>query len=80
MADLLGADFGLAEEHKLYACPRLLLQHKDELFSHLIGRWRDLFNTNFDVLLYDLTSIYFEVNASDLPGQLPLRARHAFGD
>ena len=45
----------------------LLLQHKDELFSHLVGRWRHLFNTNFDVLLYELTSIYFEVNASDLP-------------
>ena len=67
MADLLGADFGLAEEHKLYACHDLLLEHKDALFSHLVGRWRDLFNADFDVLLYDLTSTYFEVNASDLP-------------
>jgi Transposase DDE domain len=67
MADLLGADFGLAEEHKLYACHDLLLKHKDALFSHLVGRWRDLFNADFDVLLYDLTSTYFEVNASDLP-------------
>jgi hypothetical protein len=67
MADLLGADFGLAEEHKLYACHDLLLEHKEALFSHLVGRWRDLFNANFDVLLYDLTSTYFEVNASDLP-------------
>jgi hypothetical protein len=67
MADLLGADFGLAEEHKLYACHDLLLQHKEALFSHLVGRWRDLFNADFDVLLYDLTSTYFEVNASDLP-------------
>src|ERR1700682_1465121 len=67
MADLLGADFGLAEEHKLYACHDLLLEHKEALFSHLVGRWRDLFNADFDVLLYDLTSTYFEVNASDLP-------------
>jgi hypothetical protein len=67
MADLLGADFGLAEEHKLYACHDLLLEHKEALFSHLVGRWRDLFNANFDVLLYDLTSTYFEVNASNLP-------------
>src|SRR3981189_2383631 len=67
MADLLGADFGLAEAHKLYACHDLLLQHKDALFSHLVGRWRDLFNADFGVLLYDLTSTYFEVNASDLP-------------
>jgi hypothetical protein len=66
MADLLGADFGLAEVHKLYACHDLLLQHKDALFSHLTARWRDLFNANFDVLLYDLTSTYFEINASDV--------------
>src|SRR5271167_960720 len=67
MADLLGADFGLAEAHKLYACHDRLLEHKDALFAHLVGRWRDLFNASFDVLLYDLTSTYFEVNASDLP-------------
>src|ERR1700712_2894913 len=67
MADLLGADFGLAEAHKLYAFHHLLLTHKEALFSHLVGRWRDLFNVEFDVLLYDLTSTYFEVNASDLP-------------
>jgi Transposase DDE domain len=67
MADLLGADFGLAEAHKLYACHDLLLEHKEALFAHLVERWRDLFNADFDVLLYDLTSTYFEVNASDLP-------------
>jgi len=66
MADLLGSDFGLAEAHKLYACHDLLLAHKQALFSHLTERWRDLFNASFDVLLYDLTSTYFEVNASDL--------------
>src|SRR4029079_7530613 len=48
-------------------CHDLLLKHKDALFSHLVGRWRDLFNADFDVLLYDLTSTYFEVNASNLP-------------
>ena len=67
MADLLGSDFGLAEAHKLYACHDLLLAHKEAVFSHLTERWRDLFNADFDVLLYDLTSTYFEVNASDLP-------------
>jgi Transposase DDE domain len=66
MADLLGADFRLADSHKLYACHDLLLQHKEALFSHLMTRWRDLFNANFDVLLYDLTSTYFEINASDV--------------
>src|ERR1700733_11464553 len=67
MADLLGCDFGLAEAHKLYRCHDRLLAHKQALFSHLTERWRDLFNVSFDVLLYDLTSTYFEVDASDLP-------------
>src|SRR3954467_15654465 len=60
LADLLGADFGLAEIHKLYRCHDRLLEHKQALFDHLTGRWRDLFNACFDVLLYDLTSTYFE--------------------
>jgi hypothetical protein len=60
MADLLGADFGLAESHKLYECLDLLLPHKRALFDHLVGRWKDLFNAKFDVLLYDLTSTYCE--------------------
>jgi transposase len=60
MADLLGEDFGLAETHKLYQCLDLLVAHKQALFDHLSGRWKDLFNAKFDVLLYDLTSTYFE--------------------
>ena len=32
-----------------------------------MARWRDLFNADFDVLLYDLTSTYFEINAADVP-------------
>jgi transposase len=60
LADLLGGDFGLAEIHKLYRCHDRLLEHKEALFDHLTGRWRDLFNARFDVLLYDLTSTYFE--------------------
>jgi transposase len=62
LADLLGADFALAEIHKLYACHDRLLAHKDALFDHLVARWRDLFNASFDVLLYDLTSTYFEAD------------------
>lgn len=60
MADLLGADAELAEIHKLYECHERLLEHKGELFTHLTGRWKDLFNAQFEVLLYDLTSTYFE--------------------
>jgi len=61
LGDLLGADFAaLAEAHKLYECHDLLLAHKRALFDHLTARWRDLFNAKFEVLLYDLTSTYFE--------------------
>jgi len=60
LGDLLGADFSLADCHKLYTCHDLLLKHKQALFDHLVGRWRDLFNLSFEVLLYDLTSTYFE--------------------
>ena len=62
LADLLGEDAGLAESHKLYRCHDLLLEHKQAVFDHLVERWRDLFNARFDVLLYDLTSTYFEAD------------------
>lgn len=62
LADRLGAEAGLAEIHKLYACHERLLVHKTARFDHRVGRWRDLFNVDFDVLLYDLTSTYFEAN------------------
>ena len=60
MGDLLGEDFSVAEKDTLYRCHDRLLKHKDELFEHLKGKWQDLFGTRFDVLLYDLTSTYFE--------------------
>jgi len=62
LSDLLGADAGIADIHKLYRCHDRLLTHKRALFDHLTQRWRDLFNVDFDVLLYDLTSTYFESN------------------
>ncbi len=60
LADLLGVDHAAADIHTLYACHDRLLEHKRALFDHLVNRWRDLFNARFDVLLYDLTSTYFE--------------------
>ncbi|MGH7852448.1 MAG: IS1634 family transposase [Candidatus Binatia bacterium] len=65
LGDLLGADSALADAHKLYGCHDLLLEHKQALFHHLIERWRDLFNLSFEVLLYDLTSTYFESKPPD---------------
>ena len=61
LPDLLGMD-SVIDEHALYDCHDLLLEHKTALFDHLVGRWRDLFNVSFDVLLYDLTSTYFEID------------------
>lgn len=60
MGDLLGADYSLVEKNALYRCLDKLLEHKQDLFSHLRQRWQDLFGAQFEVLLYDLTSTYFE--------------------
>lgn len=60
LEDLLTGDSSLADPHKLYGCHDRLLEHKQALFDHLTGRWRDLFNLSFEILLYDLTSTYFE--------------------
>lgn len=68
MGDLLGEDFALVQKDKLYRCLDRLLAHKRDFFSYLRGRWKSLFNARFDVLLYDLTSTYFESDPDDLEG------------
>jgi transposase len=75
LGDLLGADAALADIHALYGCHDRLLEHKQAVFDHLVGRWRDLFNASFDVLLYDLTSTYFE---SDPPADDEDKRRHGY--
>jgi transposase len=60
MGDLLGEDDALVEKNALYRCLDKVLDHKPALFSHLTERWQGLFGAKFDVLLYDLTSTYFE--------------------
>ena len=65
LSDLLGTDASVADPHKLYACHDRLLRHKQALFTHLTTRWRDLFGVSFEVLLYDLTSTYFESDPPD---------------
>lgn len=60
MGDLLGEDYSVVEKNALYRCLDKLLKHKRALFDHLTERWQDLFRAKFDVLLYDLTSTYFE--------------------
>jgi transposase len=60
MGDLLGEDYSLVEKNALYRCLDKVVEHKQALFSHLTERWQGLFGAKFDVLLYDLTSTYFE--------------------
>lgn len=70
MADLLESDFALAEKNTLYRCLDRLVEHKDDLFKFLVRRWGELFGAKFDVLLYDLTSTYFETDEDRGPDDL----------
>jgi transposase len=60
IGDLLGEDYSLAQKDKPYRCLDLLIEHREELFVFLKGQWCKLFGAKYDVLLYDLTSTYFE--------------------
>jgi hypothetical protein len=73
MDELLGVDFAAAAKDRLYRCLDRLLPYKDELFQHLTQRWKTLFDASFDVLLYDLTSTYFEGLCEQNP-----KARHGY--
>lgn len=70
MADLLDSDFALAEKNTLYRCLDRLVEHKDALFKFLVRRWGELFGAKFDVLLYDLSSTYFETDEDRGPDDL----------
>lgn len=65
MADLLGADEAVAQPNTLYRCLDRLLAHKQALFTHLKRRWEALFQASFEILLYDLTSTYFECDVPE---------------
>lgn len=67
MGELLNVDFAVAEKDRLYRCLDRLLEAKQELFQHLRQCWQDLFGAHFDVLLYDLTSTYFEGQGQEIP-------------
>jgi transposase len=60
MDELLESGFEVAEKDRLYRCLDRVLEHKQELFVYLKQKWADLFGADFEVLLYDLTSTYFE--------------------
>jgi hypothetical protein len=60
MDQLLDEDFAVAAKNRLYECLDRIDAHRAELFTHLQTRWKDLFGATYDLLLYDLTSTYFE--------------------
>lgn len=67
LPDLLDVDGRSAQDDTLYRCHDLLVDHKEALFAHLRERWADLFGARYEVLLYDLTSTYFECDVPDSP-------------
>jgi len=73
MDELLGVDFAVAEKDRLYRCLDRILAHKQELFVWLKQKWADLFHADFEVLLYDLTSTYFEGAMEENP-----KAKHGY--
>lgn len=70
MADLLGEDDAVAAKNTLYRCLDKLCRHKTQMFSFLRERWSSLFHASCDVLLYDLTSTYFECDVPEDPAGL----------
>jgi transposase len=67
MDALLETDFAVADKDRLYRCLDRVLEHKQDLFIWLKQKWAELFQADFEVLLYDLTSTYFEGEMEENP-------------
>lgn len=67
MDELLQVDYAVADKDRLYRVLDRILEHKEALFTQLVERWKSLFDAKFDVLLYDLTSTYFEGSCAQIP-------------
>lgn len=80
MDELLQSDFTVAEKDRLYRCLDRILPHKQELFVWLKQKWADLFAADFEVLLYDLTSTYFEGEMEQNPKAKRGYSRDGRGD
>jgi transposase len=65
--DLLAIEEGKVNDTRLYRCLDRILPHKTKLERHLKQRYGELFEAEFDVLLYDLTSTYVEGAAEKNP-------------
>jgi len=60
LEDLLGVAIDKVHTDRLYAGLDQLLAHKEAIEKHLKERLGDLFDLKYDLLLYDITSTYFE--------------------
>ncbi len=67
LCDLLQLDAELVNKDRLYRALDLLVEHKAELEAHLSRRAGELFSVDNEVLLYDVTSTYFEGEAAANP-------------
>ena len=67
MDALLEENFAVADKDRLYRCLDRVLEHKQDLFIWLKQKWAELFEADFEVLLYDLTSTYFEGEMEENP-------------
>jgi len=63
LCDLLQLDADLVNKDRLYRALDLVLEHKAALETHLSRRAGELFSVDNEVLLYDVTSTYFEGEA-----------------
>jgi len=63
LEDLLGVPLGLINDARLYRGLDVLHAHKDQLCTHLLERYQSWFGVQFEFLLYDVTSTYFEGQA-----------------
>ena len=60
LADLLGTDSEQIYDERLYRALDRVLGHKEAIEKHLVKRLGELFELSYDLLLYDVTSSYFE--------------------
>ncbi len=60
LEDLLGVPVERVNEDRLYRALDRLLPHKQAIERHLVQRLGELFDLSYDLLLYDVTSTYFE--------------------
>jgi transposase len=64
MPELLGVPADRVDDNRLYRTLDQLLPHKAELEAHLKNRLGELFDLEYDLLMYDVTSTYFEGQAN----------------